>query len=336
MGRFLLTFSLLFSSFTFCEAKTLKVFFIDVEGGQATLVVSPSGQTLLIDSGWSGFEGRDAKRIVAAAREAGVKRIDFMLVTHYHGDHVGGVSQLAEKIPIGTFLDHGPSVESGERPEALMAAYRSVVEKARHKVVRPGDEIPIRGIDVKVLTAAGKAIQSPLAGPGQANPLCAETQRLDDGQGENPQSAGILIQLGKFRMIDLGDLTWNKELALVCPDNRVGKVNVYLTTHHANADSGSAAIVHALGPRVAVMNNGARKGGAPSAWRIIRDAPGLEDNWQLHYSVEGGEEHNAPEQFIANPGEMCEGRAVKLVAEEDGSFTVTNTRNGFSKRYNPR
>jgi len=336
MGRILLSFSLLLFSFTFCEAKPLTVFFIDVEGGQATLVVSPSGQTLLIDSGWSGFEGRDADRIVAAARGAGVKRIDFLLVTHYHMDHVGGVAQLAERIPIGTFIDHGASVESGKQADELKAAYDKVQSKGRHMVAKPGEKIPIAGLDVEVVAAAGRAITAPLEGAGRANPLCAEVKPLDEDKSENSQSAGILMRHGKFRMIDLGDLTWNKELALVCPDNRVGKVDVYLTTHHANADSGSAAIVHALGPRVAIMNNGARKGGTPEAWQVMRTSPGLEDIWQLHHSVEGGEEHNAPENLVANPEEKCEGRAIKLEADEDGSFTVTNTRNGFSKRYNLR
>jgi beta-lactamase superfamily II metal-dependent hydrolase len=336
MRSSLLSFFLILSAACHAQAKSLEIYFVDVEGGQATLVVAPSGQTLLVDAGWPEFEGRDADRILAAAREAGVRCIDYLLVTHYHRDHVGGVPQLAAKIPIGTFLDHGPSVESGERADALMAEYRSLAEKASRRTVRPGDKIPIRGLDVTVLASAGEVIRSPLAGAGQANALCAETRRMEEAQGENPQSVGILIRYGEFRMINLGDLTWNKELDLVCPVNCVGKVAVYLTTHHANADSGSAAIVHALAPRVAIMNNGARKGGVPEAWQVMRRSPGLEDIWQLHRSIEGGHDHNAAEQFIANPEEKCEGRTIKLVANKGGSFTVTNRRNDFSKRYNPR
>jgi competence protein ComEC len=336
MRGILLSIFLFLSAACHAQAESLEIYFVDVEGGQATLVVAPSGQTLLIDAGWPGFEGRDADRILAAAREVGIKRIDYLLVTHYHQDHVGGVPELAAKIPIGTLIDHGPSVESGERPDALMASYLSVAAKARRWMVKPGDVVPIQGLEVTVLTSAGEVIGSPLAGAGQANPLCAETERMEEARGENPQSVGILIRYGKFRIINLGDLTWNKELDLVCPVNRVGKADVYLTTHHANADSGSAAIVHALGPRVAIMNNGPRKGGVPEAWQVMRRSPGLEDIWQLHHSVEGGREHNAAEQFIANPVEKCEGHAIKLVADKDGSFTVTNRRNDFSKRYNPR
>ncbi len=334
MGRILLTLSLLFSSFTFCEAKTLTVFFIDVEGGQATLVVSPSGESLLVDTGWPGSQGRDAERIMAAARQAGIQRIDYLLVTHYHMDHVGGVPQLAERIPIGTFIDHGASVESGKQADELKAAYDKVQSKGRHMLAKPGGKIPIADLDIEVLAVAGRAITVPIEGAGQSNPLCAEAKPLDEDKSENSQSVGILIRHGKFRMIDLGDLTGDKELELACPRNLVGPVDVYLTTHHGNSDSGSAAIVRALGPRVAIMNNGARKGGDASAWQTVRTSPGLEDIWQLHYAVEGGKGSNAPDEFIANPEEECRGFAIKLVANEDGSFAVTNTRNGFTKRYN--
>jgi len=336
MHRTLLSFCVFLFCCVFCQAKSLEVFFVDVEGGQATLIVAPSGESLLVDAGWPGFGGRDADRIAAAAREAGVRRIDYLLVTHYHRDHVGGVPALAEKIPIGTFIDHGPSVETGQRADDLMAAYLRVRAKGRHQVVKPGDKIPLEGLEIDVLAAAGSLIDSPLAGAGQPNPLCAETQPKSEDKGENAQSVGILVRYGKFRMINLADLTWNKELELVCPANRAGEVDVYLTTHHGLALSGPAAIVHALRPRVAIMNNGARKGGAPSAWRIIRDSPGLEDIWQLHYTLEAGEENNASEQFIANMDEGCQGFAIKLVAEADGAFTVTNTRNGFSRRYGSR
>jgi beta-lactamase superfamily II metal-dependent hydrolase len=336
MGRILLTLYFVLSSFTFCEAKTLTVFFIDVEGGQATLVVSPSGESLLVDTGWPGFQGRDAERIVAAARQAGIKRIDYLLVTHYHMDHVGGVPQLAERISIGTFIDHGASVDSGKQADELMAAYDKVQSKGRHMLAQPGEKIPIAGLEVEVVAAAGRGITAPLEGAGQSNPLCTDTKPLDEDKSENAQSVGILLTYGKFRMIDLGDLTWNKELELACPANRLGQVDLYLSTHHGSSLSGPAAMVHALHPRVAVMNNGARKGGDAPAWQIIHSSPGLENIWQLHYAIEGGEKNNTSEPFIANLDERCKGYAVNLTAEADGSFSVTNTRNGFSKRYNAR
>jgi beta-lactamase superfamily II metal-dependent hydrolase len=316
-------------------ARTLEVYFIDVEGGQATLFISPSGESLLVDTGWPDAGGRDADRIVSAAQLAGLKQIDYLVVTHYHTDHVGGVPQLAVRIPIRTFVDHGPSVESGPQADQLVSAYISVRDKARHLLAKPGDLIPIRGMSVQVLTAAGDEISKPLPGAGARNPLCAGAKRKGDDPAENAQSIGLLITYGKFRMIDLGDLTWNKELGLACPDNKIGVVEVYLSTHHGLDLSGAPPLVHALHPLVAVTNNGARKGGSPEAWQTIRSSPGLEDIWQLHYALEAGKANNAPGDFIANLEEHCQGNWIKLSAEQDGQFAVTNSRDGKTKTYRP-
>jgi beta-lactamase superfamily II metal-dependent hydrolase len=336
MRRTLLGFLFLLASCTLGAAQTLDVYFVDVEGGQATLLVSPAGESLLVDAGWPGYAGRDADRIVATARAAGLKQIDYLLVTHYHLDHVGGVPPLAEKIPVVHFVDHGPNIETDADAKPLFAAYRPARDKGQHIVVKPGDKIPIRGLDIEVVAAAGKLITAPLQGAGAPNPLCASTQLRAPDPTENAQSVGILIRFGLFRLLDLADLTWNKELELACPVNRIGHVQAYLSTHHGMNLSGSAAIVHALAPRVAIMNNGARKGGSPDAWQIVRSSPGLEDIWQLHYAVEAGKQNNAAEQLIANPGEACRGYGLKLSADADGSFTVTNTRTGYTKRYQPR
>jgi competence protein ComEC len=315
--------------------KPLDIYFIDVEGGQATLVVSPSGESLLVDAGWPGFNGRDADRIVATAKQAGVSRIDYLVVTHYHTDHAGGVPQLAGKMPIGTFVDHGPTVEQGDAPAALFSAYTAVRAKGRHLQVKPGDKVPIAGVDVRVVAAGGEPIAQPLAGAGAPNPLCADFKPKDADPTENARSVGTILSFGRFRMIDLGDLTWNKEHDLVCPNNRLGTVDVYLTTHHGLDQSGPAVIVHALRPRVAVMNNGARKGGTPPAWQVVRSSPGLEDLWQLHLAVGGGPDHNVAEAFIANMDETTS-HGIRISASSDGSFTVTNGRNGHSKTYPAR
>jgi beta-lactamase superfamily II metal-dependent hydrolase len=305
-------------------AKTLDIYFIDVEGGQSTLVVSPSGQALLIDTGYAGNSGRDAIRISAAAKTAGVKKIDTLLITHFHDDHVGGVPNLLERLPVANFLDHGPSVENENKyPEP----YEKAVGASPHKVIAAGDKIAIKGLDITVLTAAHRHIER----AGEPNPYCAGLAPVEGESGENPQSAGVLIQYGKFRFVDPGDIIWNEELALECPDNKVGKVDVYLTAHHATHVSPKS--VYALAPRVIVMDNGPRKGGLPDAWNLLHAMPGLEDTWQLHFSLTGGKDHNPADPFIANLEEQTPGHYLKLSASEDGSFTLFNPRNKYSKSY---
>jgi beta-lactamase superfamily II metal-dependent hydrolase len=314
-------------------AKPLEIFFIDVEGGQSTLIVSPSGQAMLIDTGWRGFDGRDAERIVQAAKLAKVKQIDYLVITHYHRDHVGGVPQLADRMKIVNFFDHGPNTEDSRVVKEDYTDYVKVIQRGEHVVVKPGDTIPVKDLKVQVLTAAGEWIKSPLPGAGQPNPFCAASPKRADDATENARSLGVLVTFGNFRFLDLGDLTWNKELELMCPNNPIGTVDVYLTSHHGLNQSGSPALVQAVHPRVAIMNNGARKGGNPDAWQIVKDSPGLQDLWQLHYSMEGAKEHNMPDTFIANVDEHCQGSYLKLTAESNGSFTVVNSRNKFQKIY---
>ena len=249
------------------SAQTLRIFAIDVEGGKATLYVSPSGESMLIDTGYAGQENRDANRIAAAAASAGVKRIDYLVVTHYHGDHAGGVPQLAAKLPIGKIFDHGDTVEqSNEKTQAVFQPFAAVRAKYPHQTLHPGDSIPVKGLRVDVVASAGNAIASPLAGAGQPNLLCSSYEPLPPDPGENARSLAMIITFGALRIADLGDLYWNQEHELVCPANKLGVVDLYMTTHHGTATSGSPTIVHALHPRVAIMNNGAIKGGSVKAW----------------------------------------------------------------------
>jgi beta-lactamase superfamily II metal-dependent hydrolase len=334
----LLALSLLLASGPARAAQALNVYFIDTEGGQSTLFVAPSGESMLVDTGWPGFDGRDANRIVAAAKHAGLTQIDYLLITHYHMDHVGGVPQLAARIPIRNFIDHGPSVEHGKDADELVTAYTHTKEAGHHILARPGEKIPIRGIDVEILTAAGQEIQNPLPGAGAPNPYCASVKLREADPSENAQSVGSLISFGKFRMVDLGDLTWNKEFELVCPNNNIGTVDVYLSTHHGLNESGGPEIVHALHPRVAVMNNGATKGGSVEAWQAMHTSPDIEDIWQLHYAVAGADAdaNNSPQRFIANPeadAKQDRGYWIELSAQSDGSFRVTNSRTGETKTY---
>ncbi|MCC6363855.1 MAG: MBL fold metallo-hydrolase [Bryobacterales bacterium] len=310
-------------------AKNLDIFFVDVEGGQATLLVTPAGESLLVDTGWPGFNNRDANRIAAAAAKAGVKQIDYLIITHFHTDHVGGIEQLAAKMPIKHVVDHGSSVETGASAEKLYKSYEDVAAKGKRITVKPGDKLPLKGLLVEILAAHGV----PTTRPGKPNPLCAGVQQKAEDKSENARSVGTLVTFGKFRFLDMGDLTWNKELELVCPENRIGKVDVYLTTHHGLDASGPAALVHAIAPRVAIMNNGEKKGGTPPAWKVVKSSPGLLDLWQLHYSAAGAGDANADDKMIANPKGEDPGNYIEIQAQSNGKFTVTNSRNGFSKSY---
>lgn len=330
------------------QKKALEVYFVDVEGGQSTLFVSPSGESLLVDTGWAG--ARDAGRIASIAKLAGVSQIDYLVLTHYHGDHAGGVVELAGLIPIKNFVDHGPSQEETRNVPQTYAAYLKVRGEGRHILAKPGDKIPITGIDVQVISSAAETIAKPLPGAGAANPLCTNFVPKDEIQdplvgGENKQSVGMVISLGKFRLGDYGDLTWNKEHDLACPNNLIGALDVYVVSHHGQDISSQPMLVHAEHPRVAIMDNGANKGGAVATFETLKSSPGLEDLWQLHYAVDAGN-HNMPEKFIANQGTggtaatgvPDEGAVnyIQLTARPDGSFTVKNSRNGFHKDYAPK
>jgi competence protein ComEC len=314
-------------------AGELRIYAIDVEGGKSTLYVSPSGESMLIDTGYAGNQNRDANRIAAAAKAAGIKQIDYLVVTHYHADHASGVPQLAATIPIRAIYDHGDNFDAANRKtEAVFQPYAKVRAQYPHTALKAGDSVPVKGLTVTVVSASGKAIGKPLAGAGQANPLCAAYRPLDPDMGENARSLAFLIAFGNFRIADLGDLYWNQEHDLACPVNKVGAVDLYMTTHHGTKTSGSPQMVDALHPRVAIMNNGADKGGSVKAWQTIHDSPDLLDLWQLHFSNEGGKEHNVPETFIANLRDS-DGYWIEVSARQDGTFTVRNSRNHYEKTY---
>jgi beta-lactamase superfamily II metal-dependent hydrolase len=324
--------------------KPLQIYSIDVEGGQATLFVSPSGQSMLVDAGFPG--PRDADRIAAAAKDAGIKQIDYFVNTHLHADHFGSIPDLVTKVPVINFVDNGTLVETGERSIASFQTYAAVRDKGAHRTVpKPGDTIPVSGLDVQVVIAGGAPIAKPLRGAGAANALCRDWAPLEEDKSEDARSIGLLVRLGTFRMLDLGDLTWNKEHELVCPNNQVGTVDVYLTTRHGLNGTGSPVAVHAFHPRVAVFNNAGTKGASREHWMAVKSSPGLEDMWLVHLSMprkgiaglhetadQGGNDVNAPAQFVANLDDTT-ANYIKIAAREDGSFTVTNPRTGFSKEY---
>ena len=318
--------------------KTLEIYFVDVEGGQATLFVTPEGQSLLIDTGWPGNAGRDADRIVAAAKKAGLSKIDFVLLTHYHVDHAGGAPQLFAKIPVGAFIDHGPNREPTDRvTEQSWEDYQKLVSKQNVKriIAKAGDVLPLKGMRVEVVSSDGELLQKPLASAGAQNPACSTTEKRPADQTENARSLGTIFTFGKVRILDLGDLTWDKEVELVCPINRLGPVDVFIVSHHGLVQSNSRALLAAISPRIAIMDNGADKGGSPSSWDIVKNSPKLEDFWQLHFSNEGGATHNSAAPFIANLAGSDAGNYLKLSVGTDGNLEVYNSRTETTKHYTP-
>jgi beta-lactamase superfamily II metal-dependent hydrolase len=314
-------------------ANRMLIYAIDVEGGQSTLLVAPSGASLLVDTGWPDGNGRDADRIVQAMHDAGISKLDHVLITHFHHDHVGGVPELIKRVQVGEFIDHGENREDSEITRDDYAAYIKAIEGKPRRIVHPGDTIVIPGLDIVVLTADGEHIGTVPGITPTPNPYCAAEPHWDLDQTENPRSTGILVRFGKFRFLDLGDLTKAKEVALVCPNNPIGQIDLYLVTHHGFNLSNAKAIVDAIHPRVAIMDNGAHKAGSPEAWQTIHESPGLEDLWQLHTAEDSDAAHNSPEALIADPKGAPDGAYLKVIAHPNGSFSVTNSRTGQTKEY---
>lgn len=258
----------------------LEIYVVDVEGGNATLFVSPSGESLLIDTGniAPAAAERDATRIVAAARDAGLSEIDHLITTHWHNDHFGGMRALAAQMPIRNYIDHGPNTQARQIVDDFLANdYPGLIADATHTIVAPGDKIEIAGLDWNIVAARGEAITTALPGAGQANPYCADFAPQDDDPTENARSVGSVVSFGEFNVAHLGDLTWNKEFDLMCPINRIGMIDLFIVSHHGQPSSNSEVLVHAIRPQVGIINNGTRKGGQPDAMRILYAAPGLED-----------------------------------------------------------
>ena len=339
---------------------TLDIYVVDVEGGNAVLFVSPSGESMLVDSG-NGGEGaaRDAGRILAAAKDAGIQQIDHLITTHYHGDHIGGLSELASRIPIKEFIDHGANMQPGPAIDPVLVKYAELYGKAKHTVVKPGDKIAMNGLDWRIVAAAGETIKTPLPGSGDANPYCAAFTALDVAKNEDDMSVGSYVTFGRFRTAILGDLTINRQFDLMCPNARLAPVDVFLLPRHGNVISD--LLLYPLHPQAGIMNNGTRKGGQPEGMKVLFGSALPMDVWEMHFSQLSGQEYTVPGMFIANlldtpdtaipvapvpapaagpqapPAPAHNGAAYyfKVSAKQDGEFTITNTRNGFSKAYHP-
>lgn len=316
----------------------LEIYFVDVEGGQSTLFVTPEGESLLIDTGWAGNDARDAGRIVAAAHQANLRRLDFVLLTHYHPDHSGGLLELAQRLPIRATIDHGENVAPAELVTGpIYQGYLKLLadQKVQRLSPKPGDALPIPELHPTVVSAGGVVLDHPLAGAGQPNPACQGAPPEHGAQIENPRSLGTHFVFGKLRILDLGDLTAEKEALLMCPANKLGAVDIFIVSHHGTYTSNSPALVHAISPRVAIMDNGGRKGGSPGVWQTIESSPRLEDLWQLHTAEAEGAKNVAAE-FIANLPGPDAGNYLKLSAWPDGSFEIYNARTQATKKYAAR
>jgi competence protein ComEC len=314
--------------------KQLLIYAIDVEGGQSTLLVAPSGGSLLVDTGWPDRDGSGIARIQAAMKDAGITRIDHVLITHFHVDHVGGVPELVKHVSVGEFIDHGPNREDADITRRDFAAYIKAIDGTPRRIVHPGDTIRIPGLSIVVLAADGEHISAIPGIKPTPNPGCASERHWPDDPTENARSAGILVTFGKFKFLDLGDLTGAKEMALVCPNNPIPPIDLYLVNHHGMNLSNSHVLVDAIHPRVAIMNNGAHKAGSPEAWQTVHDSPGLEDLYMAHTAEGSDAAHNSAESLIANPkGVASDGARFKVVASPSGAFSVTNSRTGKTKEY---
>jgi len=333
--------------FAQAPARTLDIYFIDVEGGQSTLIVTPAGESLLIDTGFPSdgtfnskpgapSEARDAQRILAAANDAGVRQIDYLLTTHYHADHDGGAVELSQLIPIRTFIDHaapGPEADAAVAgTQALYEAYAAIRAKGKHIEPKPGDTLPLKGVEAIIVATGGTVLTHPLAGAGQPNPACSGSGLPAQEKTENPRSTAVRLQYGKFRFLDLGDLSGAPLFALTCPANLIGESEVYLVAHHGGNDAADPALYAAVKPFVAVFNNGATKGAQKDTLATVKTL-GI-TRWQLHRTLNPGAENTA-DDFIANLDDTTSAW-IKISANAAGAFRVANGRTGTAMLHNPR
>jgi competence protein ComEC len=314
-------------------AEPLQIYFIDVEGGQSTLIVTPERRAILIDAGWSAANNRDADRIQAAARDAKITALDYLILTHFHEDHAGGVAEIARRLPVKTFVDYGAPMEQGTFAQNPFKTYSEARTGGQQLHPKPGERISLGDVELEVVSAGGEVTKRALQGvTSKPTSGCAPVTRGAADEGENPRSLGVRLRFGRFSFLDLGDLSGANLLALVCPDNLLGHSDVYLVPHHGNADTAYVSVITAVSPRVAILNNGVNKGGDPKALTALKEA-NISEVWQLHRSRPAGTS-NMPDNFIANVTDTPDAAAwLKVTADSDGTFSVTNARTGETKPY---
>ena len=317
----------------------LDIYFIDVEGGAATLIVTPAGESLLIDSGFP--TPRDSERIVRVVRLAGLKQIDHYVTTHFHRDHIGGIPMVAKDIRVKNFYDHGlPSNPGPDIIPGILEMYRQTSRNSSIKL-KPGDEIPLRSstavpLHIKVMASGGLVIGEDVNAP-QIKPCGADFKPMPEDKSDNANSVAMLLTFGEFQFFDGGDLTWNVENKLVCPGNLLGAVDVFQVDHHGNASSNNPALVRALNPRVAVIDNGPRKGAESATFATLKSVSGIEGIYQLHRNVTTTDNDNTSSDFIANDAEVCRGDFIKLsVAANAKNYSVSMPGKKVTRSYDVR
>jgi beta-lactamase superfamily II metal-dependent hydrolase len=321
--------------------RTLNIYYVDVEGGAATLIITPAGESILVDAGWPGFDGRDARRIEKAMKAAGVSSIDHLITTHYHTDHYGGTPELARLVKVGKFYDHGPisSLVEDKDFATKYAAYQAAANR-RSITLQPGSTIKLRrssgtpAISLQCL-AAGAVVLPGNGTNGASNTECLNATLKPDDPSDNARSVVFLLRYGSFDFLNTGDLTWNIEHGLVCPQNLIGEIDLYQVGHHGANNSNNPVLLRTIKPTVAIMNNGPRKGGHPDTVKWLRQVPSLKDLWQVHRNVTTTSEQNTPEEFIANLDEQNDEAHLIHVSVDPAkrTFTVINDRNGKSISY---
>ena len=323
-------------------ARGLEIYFIDTEGGAATLLVTPTGESVLIDCGNPG--ARDADRIYRTSKEAGLKAIDHLVITHWHLDHYGSVARLSQLMPIHHFYDHGIPAKLEEDPKnfpLLIQAYKKA-SQGKSKTLKAGDEVTLKQVEggppLRMLCLCGSGDVVPDKPGAPENPVVREHVPQAPDPTDNARSLGFLIGYGEFRFLDLGDLTWNIEYKLVHPTDKIGLVDVYQSTHHGLDISNNPVVLKTVQPRVAVFNNGPRKGGHATVIATLRRLPEAPAIYQMHRNLLASAQENTDAEFIANTEEKnCSGEGIKLsVSPDSKTYTVAVGSKGKSRHFDTR